>query len=148
MWVKVAESLHLRDRPGTPAISENTAEGRQKLSFVDRANLMHSKDLVTSSNTAKDVLVVAWNGMEMLLKKVEGCLDGTLAKAPIAAINIVIDIKNVCCQSQSAVSLLKNCIRRLGTTRVPPKNSSFKPPTDCGSSMRPWTKVFPILESH
>ena len=103
---------------------------------------------MVSADGAKDVLRAAWNGMEMLLKKVEGCLDGTLAKAPIAAINIVIDIKNVCCQSHSAVSLLNNCIRRLGTTRVPPKNSSFKPLRDCWSSMRPWTKVFPILESH
>ena len=33
--------------------------------------------------------------MEMLLKKVEGCLDGTLAKTPVAAINALIDIKNV-----------------------------------------------------
>ena len=50
-----------------------------------------------SADRAKDVLVVAWNGMEMLLKKVEGCLDGTLAKAPISAINALIDINNVCC---------------------------------------------------
>jgi hypothetical protein len=59
-----------------------------------------------SADRAKDVLVVAWTGMEMLLKKVERCLDGTLAKPPVAAINALIDIKNVRCQSQSAVSLL------------------------------------------
>ena len=35
--------------------------------------------------------------MEMLLKKVEGCLGGTLAKAPVAAVNAIIDIKNVRC---------------------------------------------------
>ena len=96
---------------------------------------------------AKDVLVVAWTGIEMLLKKVEGCLDGTLAKAPVAAINALIDIKNVCCQFRSAVSLLNICIRRLETTRAPPKILSFKPPKDCSRSIRPWTKVSPTLES-
>ena len=67
----------------------------------------------------------------MLLKKVEGCLDGTLAKTPVAAINALIDIKNVHCQSQSTVSLLNICIRPLETTRAPPKISSFKPRKDC-----------------
>ena len=38
--------------------------------------------------------------MEMLLRKVEGCLGGTLAKTPVAAVNAIIDIKNVCCESQ------------------------------------------------
>jgi hypothetical protein len=31
--------------------------------------------------------------MEILLKKVEGCLGGTLAKAPVAAINALIVVK-------------------------------------------------------
>ena len=50
---------------------------------------------MVSADGAKDVLKVAWTGIEMLLKKVEGCLDGTLAKTPVAAINALIDIKNV-----------------------------------------------------
>ena len=54
---------------------------------------------MVSADGAKDVLKVAWTGMKMLLKKVEGCLDGTLAKTPVAAINAVIDITDVCCQS-------------------------------------------------
>ena len=33
--------------------------------------------------------------MELLLKKVKGCLSGTPAKAPVAAINALIDLKNV-----------------------------------------------------
>jgi hypothetical protein len=37
-------------------------------------------------STAKDALLVAWHGLELLLKKVEGCLDGTPAKGPVAAI--------------------------------------------------------------
>jgi len=40
--------------------------------------------------------------MELLLKKVEGCLGGTPAKAPVAAINALIDLKNVRCQSPHA----------------------------------------------
>ncbi len=48
----------------------------------------------------KDILEVTWTGVEMLLKKVEGCLGGTLAKTPVNAVNAIIDIKNVCCQSQ------------------------------------------------
>ena len=86
--------------------------------------------------------------MEMLLKKVEGCLGGTPAKAPVAAINTLIDIKNVCCQSHSAVSSLNICNRRLETTRAPPQDSSFKPPKGCSLSIRPLTKVSPTLESH
>ena len=101
-----------------------------------------------SKSAAKDVLVVAWTGMEMLLKKVEGCLDGTLAKPPVAAINALIDIKNVHCQSQCVTSLLSLYIRQLETTRVPSKNSSLKPPKDYSPLIRPWTKVSPNLESH
>lgn len=101
-----------------------------------------------SRSTAKDVLVVAWTGMEMLLKKVERCLDGTLAKPPVAAINALIDIKNVRCESQCATSLLNLCIRRLETTRAPSNNSSFKPPKDYSPLIRLWTKVSPTLERH
>lgn len=97
---------------------------------------------------AKDVLVVFWTGLEMLLKKADGFLGGTPAKAPVGVINALIDIKNVCCQTQSAVSFLNICIRRLETTRAPLKNSSFKPPKDCLPSIRPWTKVSPTLENY
>ncbi len=48
--------------------------------------------------TAKDVLKLAGSGLKMLLKKVEGCLDGTPAKAPVVALNALIDITNVCRQ--------------------------------------------------
>ena len=44
--------------------------------------------------------------MEMLLKKVEGCLGGTLAKTPVAAVNAIIDIKNVRGQSQKWIAYL------------------------------------------
>ena len=86
--------------------------------------------------------------MEMLLKKAEACLDGTVAKAPVAAINALIDIKNVRCQSQRATSLLNIRIRWLGTTRALLKDSSFKPQKDCSPWIGPWTKVSPTLQSH
>ncbi|KAF8346758.1 hypothetical protein F5887DRAFT_916537 [Amanita rubescens] len=44
--------------------------------------------------------------MEMLLKKVVGCLDGTLAKAPIAAVNAIIDIKNAVQDNKGAIDKL------------------------------------------
>ena len=47
-----------------------------------------------------DALRVGWHGIELLLKKVEGCLDGTPFKVPVAAINALIDLKDVRCQSQ------------------------------------------------
>ncbi|KAF5310182.1 hypothetical protein D9619_010450 [Psilocybe cf. subviscida] len=55
---------------------------------------------------AKDVLVVAWTGMEMLLKKVEKCLDGTLAKTPVAAVNALIEIKNAVGDNKGAIEQL------------------------------------------
>ncbi|EDR06536.1 uncharacterized protein LACBIDRAFT_389232 [Laccaria bicolor S238N-H82] len=59
-----------------------------------------------TADRVKDALVVAWTGMEMLLKKVEGCLDGTLAKAPVAAINALIDIKNAVGDNKGATEEL------------------------------------------
>ena len=47
--------------------------------------------------------------MEMLLKKVEGCLDRTLAKAPVAAFNALIDIKK-CTLSVSVVDALTDSL--------------------------------------
>ncbi|KIM40859.1 hypothetical protein M413DRAFT_72500 [Hebeloma cylindrosporum] len=43
---------------------------------------------------SKSKFALAWQGMELLLKKVERCLDGTPAKGPVAAINALIDLKN------------------------------------------------------
>ena len=48
---------------------------------------------------SKSKLALAWQGVELLLKKVEKCLDGTPAKGPVAAINALIELKNVRCQS-------------------------------------------------
>jgi len=51
---------------------------------------------------SKSKLALAWQGMELLLKKVERCLDGTPAKAPVVAINALIELKNVRRQSPYA----------------------------------------------
>ena len=85
--------------------------------------------------------------MEMLLKRVEGCLDGTLAKAPVAAVNVIIDIKNVYFQSVDH-TLTDSLFRPLETTGTPSKNSSLRLPRDSSPWIRPWTKVFPTLRSH
>ncbi|KAF5319337.1 hypothetical protein D9619_008898 [Psilocybe cf. subviscida] len=57
-------------------------------------------------STTKDVLVIAWTGMEMLLKKVEKCLDGTPAKMPVAAVNALIEIKNAVGDNKGAIEQL------------------------------------------
>jgi hypothetical protein len=102
-----------------------------------------------SKPTAKDILTVAWTGMEMLLKKVEGCLGGTLAKTPVAAVNAIIDIKNVRGQSPKwIVYLLILCFRRLETTKATWKNSSFRLPKDSSPWIMLWAKVSPTLQSH
>lgn len=98
--------------------------------------------------TAKDVLVLAWTGVELLLKKVQPFLDGTPAKAPVAAVNALIEIKNVCCQLQCAIPILNVCIRRLETTKEPSNNLSFKLLTDCSPWMKLWIRMFPTPNSH
>ncbi|KAM6491922.1 hypothetical protein JOM56_012560 [Amanita muscaria] len=90
--------------PGNDAKSaELTASGNNATSHQDPTTPFQSArppsssvpDLLGSAvGQAKDILAVTWTGMEMLLKKVEGCLGGTLAKTPVAAVNAIIDIKN------------------------------------------------------
>jgi hypothetical protein len=38
---------------------------------------------------------MTWNGIQVVLKKSERTLDGTPFKAPVAAINAIIEIANV-----------------------------------------------------
>jgi hypothetical protein len=49
------------------------------------------------NSSAKDGLRTAWHGVEQLLQKVEKCLDGTPFKAPISALNVLIEVRNVRC---------------------------------------------------
>jgi hypothetical protein len=54
------------------------------------------QDTPKTSQT-KDRLQLVWHGVELLLPKLEKLLDGTPFKAPIAAINVLLDIGNVGC---------------------------------------------------
>ncbi|KAF5310687.1 hypothetical protein D9619_008110 [Psilocybe cf. subviscida] len=83
--------------PGMSDDAVDQGSGREDSSADRRVD---NPDL---KSTAKDVLVLAWTGMEMLLKKVEKCLDGTLAKVPVAAINALIEIKNAVGDNKGAI---------------------------------------------
>jgi hypothetical protein len=48
-----------------------------------------------NSRTERSFLM-AWHGVEQLLKRVEGCLGGTPFKVPVSVLNTVIDIGKVC----------------------------------------------------
>ena len=50
-------------------------------------------------STMKDKLRVAWHGTELVLQKAENLLVGTSFKTPVAALNVLIDVKNVHCHS-------------------------------------------------
>ena len=60
------------------------------------AQTVHSPHDPIESSKAKDTLRTAWHGLQYLLKSVEGCLDGTPFKTPVTAINVVIELGNVC----------------------------------------------------
>ena len=59
------------------------------------ATVHPARDLIENSK-AKEILRTTWHGLQYLFKSVEGCLDGTPFKTPIAAINVVIELGNVC----------------------------------------------------
>ncbi|KAF8324631.1 hypothetical protein F5887DRAFT_279974 [Amanita rubescens] len=59
-----------------------------------------------SEPLGQDILVVAGTGIKILLKKVEGCLDGTLARAPVAAVNAIIAIKDAVKDNRGAIEKL------------------------------------------
>jgi len=44
----------------------------------------------------KDKLKMAWHGVEVLLKKAERPLAGTPFQTPVAAVNVLIELGNVC----------------------------------------------------
>ena len=47
------------------------------------------------NSTTKRSFLMAWDGVEQLLRRVEGCLDGTPFKVPVSVLNTVIDIGRV-----------------------------------------------------
>ena len=110
-----SEIVGLVDGVGEKAIVVASDERRYGIDLIDHIHETNLREPPTSSSAqppamdpqtqdsklrAKDALMVAWHGIELLLKKVERCLDGTPAKVPVAAINAVIDLKNVRWRSQ------------------------------------------------
>jgi hypothetical protein len=58
-------------------------------------SLSSSLPAAPSPPTVHPALRAFWSGFTLLLNKVEGCVDGTLAKAPIHAINSIIEMVTV-----------------------------------------------------
>ncbi|KAF5311024.1 hypothetical protein D9619_008107 [Psilocybe cf. subviscida] len=83
--------------PGMPDDAVDQGSGREGGSADRRVDKPGFK------SATKDVLVLAWTSMEMLLKKIEQFLDGTPAKVPVAAINALIEIKNAVGDNKGAV---------------------------------------------
>jgi len=64
---------------------------------LDRTEGNHTLEKTTQGNsTKKDNLKTAWHGVELLLKKVEKLLAGTQFQTPFAAVNVLIELGNVC----------------------------------------------------
>ena len=55
-----------------------------------------NKELVEKPSKVKHNIKFAWHGIEQVLQKSEKFLDGTPFKTPIAVLNALIDIANVC----------------------------------------------------
>ena len=71
---------------------------------------------------------MAWHGVEQLLKKVEGLLDGTPFKTPIAAVNVLIELENVCSSLPLNATFTNNYHRPLSRTRTRWRNWWLEPP--------------------
>ena len=61
-------------------------------------------DAAQGLSTTKGKLVVAWHGIEQVLRKAEKCLEGTPFKTPVAVLNVLIEVKNVRCHSHGTPS--------------------------------------------
>ena len=74
-----------------------TADSRQAdvLNLATPPVQNHPDDLNRNS-AIKDNLRMAWHGVESLLKYVERSLAGTPFQGPVAAVNILIELGNVC----------------------------------------------------
>lgn len=49
----------------------------------------------SQNSSTKNAIQMAWHGVEQLLQKVERCLGGTPLKAPVGALNVIIEVINV-----------------------------------------------------
>ena len=55
-----------------------------------------NKETVERPSEVKRNIKLAWHGIEQLLQRTEKFLGGTPFKTPVAVLNTVIDIANVC----------------------------------------------------
>ena len=74
---------------------------------------------LNQNSTTKDRLRTAWNGVQLLLKKVEVSLSGTPFQTPFAAVNVLIELGNVCPYLHLYATCADNYHRLLSTTRTP-----------------------------
>ena len=102
---KIPMILHLIVPALTPAEGQNPI-GRVPGSLAPRSDLTMPesppttrRDVLPDFSTTKGQLRVAWHGIELVLQKAEKLLGGTPFKTPIAALNVLIDVKNVYCHS-------------------------------------------------
>ncbi|KAF8702632.1 hypothetical protein AX14_014391 [Amanita brunnescens Koide BX004] len=85
----LAESDRINEHDVT-TVSFTPAEPTPSLST---ANLGHDHG---QGSMTKRPLLLAWHGVEQLLKKIEPCLSGTPAKLPVNVLNTIIDIGKAC----------------------------------------------------
>jgi hypothetical protein len=77
----------------------------------------HPHDL-NQNSAIKDNLKMAWHGVESLLKHVERSLAGTPFQGPVAAVNILIELGNVCPSPTVSATFADSYHRPLSTTRT------------------------------
>ncbi|KAG6815174.1 hypothetical protein H0H87_004417, partial [Tephrocybe sp. NHM501043] len=68
--------------------------GTNTLSIL--AQLIHVDPTTAPNTKIKSELLTAWSGKQMLLSRAEGLLAGTPFKTPVAAVNVLIKLGNVC----------------------------------------------------
>ena len=77
---------------------------------------------LNQNSTIKDNLRTAWHGVELLLQKAQKATAGTPFQGPIAVVNVLIELGNVCPSFALHVTFADNCPRPLSTARTHWKN--------------------------
>jgi hypothetical protein len=72
---------------------------------------------LSKNSTIKENLGIAWHGVQSLLQKAERSAAGTPAQGPIAIVNVLIELGNVCPLTFHSM-YADICHRPLSTTRT------------------------------
>ena len=83
---------------------------------------LHRPHNLNQDPAIKDNLRIAWHGVQSLLKKVERSLAGTPFQGPAGAVNVLIELGNVCPFLTLYAVFADNRHRPLSTTRMRWKN--------------------------